>query len=123
MLNYNNELDEALENLLEVVQNKEDDVFFRNNMASVKETYYMHSSDPIIKKVLSDLTKFAAQLFIWEMKQPVSDADLQKYKTTNNTCCCQHWCYYLLPCRHIMQLKRISGERECWYCSMQVGRR
>ncbi|XP_034238088.1 uncharacterized protein LOC117643353 [Thrips palmi] len=108
-LNVDKELYEALLLILEVVQNKEEDILFLTTTESVKETYIMHCHDPVIKEILNDMTKFSAKLTIFEFKQIPSDDELEKWQTTNSSCLCPHWWSYLLPCRHIMQSRRKSG--------------
>lgn len=112
MLAQHNELYEALENLLELVQNKEDDVFFQSNMEAIKDTYHMHNEDPVIKIVLNTLTRFCAKLVLWELKEIPTEAEIHYFKSGTSECSCPHFCSYVLPCRHIFQLRRQSGKKD-----------
>ncbi len=109
MLGPNLELFEALEKLIELVINKEDDVFFQCNMDVMKETYRMHCDDPMVTEILNDLTRFASRLLLWEMEQTVTEADLVACKTDSQSCNCPHWHCYHSPCRHIILHRRLHG--------------
>lgn len=107
MLDSNKELYEAIEGLLNIVQNKEEDVAFRSTFESVKEAYVNKCSDPLAKTILNDLTRFSAKLIIYELLQPSNNSDT--FQSTTESCTCPHWFSFKLPCRHIMECKRNAG--------------
>lgn len=110
MLSIDHDLDEALEDLLALVQNKEEDVIVRNTMELVKVSYYMHNSDPLVDKILNSLTKFSARLILFELHQTVVDEDVERMQASDCKCMCAHYMSYLLPCRHMFAVRRKSGE-------------
>ncbi|XP_052123901.1 uncharacterized protein LOC113205304 isoform X1 [Frankliniella occidentalis] len=121
MLHHNHELYEALDNLLELVQNKEDDVIFRNTIDQVKEAYFMHSTDPIVQSLVKDLTRFAAKLILEELNRTVSAEEVKRFCATEKECLCPHWACYLLPCRHMFSVRRQKGLQVC--CTGKINKR
>ncbi|XP_034233441.1 uncharacterized protein LOC117640701 isoform X2 [Thrips palmi] len=118
MLNQDNELHEAIQNLIKMVKNKEDDVFFRNTVESAKQHYCTKNSDPVVNTILNDMTKFSAKLMIWELQQTVTEAEMAKLKPSTKDCQCTHWCSFNLPCRHIFHQRRLA---DCQlYCKDEI---
>lgn len=104
-------LSEALQKLLELVRNKEDDVLFIHTMEHLKETYMINNRDPEVSQILKDLTLYAAKLQIWELTTIPSAEELAYYKSTDHKCNCEHNWSYELPCRHIYEQRRRSGSK------------
>lgn len=109
MLDANKELYEAIEELLHLVDNKEEDVVFAVSTEFYKESYIMHCKDQVANQIVNEMTLYAAKLFIWELRQEVSEEELLHYDATNTSCDCVQWCSYHLPCRHMIQIRRQNG--------------
>ncbi|KAK3918466.1 Protein FAR1-RELATED SEQUENCE 5, partial [Frankliniella fusca] len=110
LLSYNTRLPDAVEGILHLAQNKEDDVFFRDMSESLKKTYKTTSlNDPLTMEILEDLTKFASRLLLWEIETLPSEEELLHYDSSSDSCGCRFRTSYGLPCRHIFQHRRLSG--------------
>jgi len=114
VLRSDHELYEAVEHLMELVRNKEDDVLVRSTLESVKESYVMKCQDSTVKAIRSELTTFATRLLLWEMNESANESGTSTdFETTSSSCTCPHWSSYLLPCRHIFECRRKLG-KECF---------
>ncbi|KAK3931288.1 hypothetical protein KUF71_025548 [Frankliniella fusca] len=70
ILNSNSPLADAVEGLLNVFLNKEEDVLHREIVSAMKRSYMTTAlDDPIINQILTDLKQYPANLLIWEFKQ------------------------------------------------------
>lgn len=99
-----------MEGLLDLLVNKEEDVFYRE-VGEVMKVAYMTTGldDPVINAILNDLTKYAAKLLIYELEKIPSDEEMMKYESTSDDCSCVFRWSYELPCRHIFHCRRMDG--------------
>ncbi|XP_052128681.1 uncharacterized protein LOC127750611 isoform X2 [Frankliniella occidentalis] len=112
ILNSKSTLADAVEGLLNIFTNKEEDVYFRETTASFKVAYLTTAiSDPIVNAMLNDLTRFASDLLINELQKVPSDEEIVEYEGSTSECGCPHFMSYDLPCRHIFQCRRMQGEK------------
>ncbi|KAK3913122.1 DNA topoisomerase 3-alpha [Frankliniella fusca] len=109
MINSHSTLAEAVQGLLNLVRNKEEDVFFKDVQANLKKTYLSNSQDQNIQCMLSHLTLYAAKLEIWEYEAEVSQKEMEYYKSTETVCECKHKKSFNLPCRHMFEERRRKG--------------
>ncbi|KAK3917750.1 Pseudouridine-5'-phosphate glycosidase [Frankliniella fusca] len=110
LLSYNTSLPEAVDSIIYLAQNKEDDVFFRDTSESLKKAYLTTSDDPLSAEILKDLTKFCARLLLWELEVDTTKEEVTSYEASTTECKCVFSCSYDLPCRHKFYCRREAGE-------------
>jgi len=109
MLHHNNTLAEVVSVLLEMLRTKESEVLLRNTRDAVKVKYIARCGDPTKSAIMSDLTRYAAELVIYELDQTVTELEMSGRTATAVKCDCLFYSSYELPCRHIFDERRKSG--------------
>ncbi|XP_052122502.1 uncharacterized protein LOC127749220 [Frankliniella occidentalis] len=118
VLNCHSTLSEVIEKLLEIVKNKDEDVLYRDVIENLKDTArnfgvgtpsLASNTNPVLKQILQDLTKFSAKLQIWEHDSAPDEEEMAYYDSTESECCCLLFWSFELPCRHIYQKRRQAG--------------
>ncbi|KAK3913128.1 Protein FAR1-RELATED SEQUENCE 5 [Frankliniella fusca] len=112
IVNSNSTLADAVEGLLNVFLNKEEDVLHREIVSAMKRSYVTTAlDDPIINQILTDLKQYPANLLIWEFKQIPEEKEINDYEGSADVCYCPHMWMFKLPCRHMFQCRRVKGEQ------------
>lgn len=109
VLNVNNTLAQALQEVLNLVENKDEDSFIKSRTQATKEYYSITDTDDAISLMLNTLTLFAAKKCRAEYKAETCEDFLLKYETTFDQCNCNFSKSMLLPCRHIFFKRRITA--------------
>ncbi|XP_034253683.1 uncharacterized protein LOC117652699 [Thrips palmi] len=112
VVNSSSELYEAVDGIIQIHLNKEEDVVFRKTSAAMKQAYMTKCKDPIANTIVQDLTRNAAKIVIWELDAEPAESEIAKFCSTETNCQCIHACSYKdqLPCRHMFACRRKSGK-------------
>jgi cyanate lyase len=108
VLNSDSRPYESVQKLLELVKNKEEDVLYTEMTASVKHCYMTKNTDPVVTRMLNEITLYAAKKNLSE-KEELSKGVVSRLDTTENSCGCSHFIHTFLPCAHILQLRLQKG--------------
>lgn len=108
LLNSDSPLHESVGTLLELVNNREEDVLFQETAANVKHVYSTIHTESAVTDMLNEVTLFAARK-IMEARQDVKLVQCRP-ETTIESCGCTHFIHTFLPCAHIMKLRVQEGK-------------
>jgi len=107
-------LAEAVEKLLALVLNNEEDAYITNAISRSKHTYFTGTSSASdeYNYILKHLTNYAARIIMWELTniEGTSEDELRHFSSTEKACKCEHHWSYELPCRHIFKCRKSQGK-------------
>ncbi|XP_034248609.1 uncharacterized protein LOC117649731 [Thrips palmi] len=111
VLDQDNALWEAIKGLTDLFRNKQEDVMFRDTTESIKRQYIIGNTDPVLGKIVSEFTKFAANYMRdqYKLSEKVEESSIHDHQSTTTYCACVTRLSFRLPCRHIMHLRLKEG--------------
>ncbi|KAK3929704.1 Protein FAR1-RELATED SEQUENCE 5 [Frankliniella fusca] len=82
ILNSHSTLAESITKILELTRSKDEAVLFGDITENVKETCLTNDSNPDLKCMLEDLTRYAAKMQIWEYKSDTDASEIEYYESS-----------------------------------------